>query len=317
MTGVQTCALPISDVNNSGTVTAFDISELRKLILGIQDRFRTLSETHTWTLDPFLKTNTVSRNVKLTEMISKSRSNIFGMGKYGDVSDAASLSGNTGGLEDRTQKALGLRIQSDRNEWIFKHEIYLDRDFHSLAGFQFSIELEPSDLKRIVFAADFADAETHFTKDKNGTHTLRIIWHQSNYSNLIYNKKEPIFTIEADSPIRISPNDEFPSEAYENHQDQFIQTYSLYQTEVPGREKLVESVDARQVAPGNFLISSREGKLISLEVFNLSGQRIIPVSLTGMGAQEANLILENTGLYFLRIKTLDGSSHSIKIFNQK
>ncbi len=80
----------LADVNNSGSVTAADVSELRKLILGVTSKFSKLSESYAVVHNP-KSTNPLDLNNKVlvSQLINKVKTNEFGIGKYGDVTGAA------------------------------------------------------------------------------------------------------------------------------------------------------------------------------------------------------------------------------------
>lgn len=306
--------LAVADVNNSGSVTAFDISEMRKLILGTQDRFRSLSETHTWTLDPFLKTNTVSRNAKLTEMISGSKSNVFGMGKYGDVSDAAFFSGNSDNLEARTQKTENLRLKINPAGGNYKNELFFSNDFRALAGFQIGIDMTPSELMDISFDPEFGEAEYHFVMDEKGRYSMRIIWFDPIDTEKYFGRHKPFLTILSASKIRLSPEAKFQSEIYVNDSNHSIQAYSLSLFNEPGTDKISSSVFARNVNPGEFMVNSTGSKISYLDIYNLSGQKLFPANVSGLGTEEVKVNLDAQGIIIVCPKTDEGFRRNLKIF---
>lgn len=81
--------LLVADVNKTYSVTASDMAEIRKLILGINSRFKAVSDLYGFANNPAGKNGIISDKVKLNDLIKGTASNEFGVGKYGDVNGAA------------------------------------------------------------------------------------------------------------------------------------------------------------------------------------------------------------------------------------
>ena len=77
----------VADVNNSGTVSASDIVELRKLILGIIPDFAKVP-SYAICNNPKGKNDKVANAIKIDELISKTAIPDYGIWRFGDVTGA-------------------------------------------------------------------------------------------------------------------------------------------------------------------------------------------------------------------------------------
>ncbi len=141
-----------ADVNNSGSVTGADISEIRKLILGITPNF---TKVNSWTfvptdykfadpVNPFNAPRTAS--VKFTQSsVDESITSSFMGIKMGDVSLDAAASGLA--IKARTSGALNLEVDEQQLVAGQSYQIaFHARDFENIAGYQFTLRFDQNNL---------------------------------------------------------------------------------------------------------------------------------------------------------------------------
>ncbi|MEO6690938.1 MAG: cohesin domain-containing protein, partial [Saprospiraceae bacterium] len=143
-----------ADVNNSGSVTTADISEIRKLILGIIPEF---SKVKSWTFvsndykfpdvsKPFSAPRTA--DVKFTQTTNNESITSSFMGiKMGDVTLDAAASGVA--IKTRTNSVLNLEIDEQQLVAGESYKVaFKASDFENIAGYQFTLNF---DNKALIF----------------------------------------------------------------------------------------------------------------------------------------------------------------------
>jgi hypothetical protein len=150
--------------------------------------------------------------------------------------------------------------------------------------------------------------------DEKGRYSMRIIWFDPIDTEKYFGRHKPFLTILSASKIRLSPETKFQSEIYVNDANQAIQAYSLSLFNEPGTDKISSSVFARNVNPGEFMVSSTGSKISSLEIYNLSGQKLFPANVSGLGTEDVKVNLDAQGVIIVCPKTDEGFRHNLKIF---
>lgn len=153
--GIETLDSPYkliaSDVNNTKNVTAADVSEIRKLILGVTDRF---AKNESWTfipsdyvfpdkLNPWSAPRDVLVNV--TDPIAYHQN--FVSVKFGDVTNNA----RAHNLDGTTQRSNGkLHFEIDNGKTV-AGELYRvefkSSDFENIIGYQFTLKFDNKNLR--------------------------------------------------------------------------------------------------------------------------------------------------------------------------
>lgn len=139
-------SLIAADVNNSGSITASDISELRKLILGVQPTF---TKVASWTFVPgdYIFPNPTkpfsAPRKKLLQIIEPKEyiSDFIGI-KLGDVNGTVNPRFNK--LDNRVMDKLNLILE---NQFLLANQTYKipirAEHFQDIEGFQFTLKYDP------------------------------------------------------------------------------------------------------------------------------------------------------------------------------
>lgn len=188
-----------ADANNSGSISAADIYDLRRLILGAIEQ---LPKNRSWR---FIPANTEFANsgnpfpfeeqILLTDFYSHSVQNNFEGIKIGDINQsyAPSLQGN-----DVSGRNLGrINMLTDNGLFTAKQVQYvtfeIDRDLNA-AGLQFTLNYDPSALSfdRVISGLiDLNEQNYHISQESEGV--ITISW--NNAQGIEFNQGGVMFTI--------------------------------------------------------------------------------------------------------------------------
>ncbi|MGB5026353.1 MAG: T9SS type A sorting domain-containing protein [Saprospiraceae bacterium] len=148
--GIETLSSPFkliaADVNNSGSITASDISDIRRLVLGVTDKF---AKVDSWTFVPGsyqftdpLNPWTAPREAVIQVLEAKLYSENFMAVKMGDVTNNARAH-QFNGTSERTNGKLHFEIDKGTTETgeIYKIEIR-SSDFNDISGYQFTLNFD-------------------------------------------------------------------------------------------------------------------------------------------------------------------------------
>ncbi|HEX5625319.1 MAG TPA: redoxin domain-containing protein, partial [Saprospiraceae bacterium] len=163
----------VSDVNNSSTITAADVSEVRKLVLGVTDRFSKLAKSFVVVHNPASRSGLISERVLIKDLIAKSTTNEFGVGKYGDVNGAKLFAGEE--IQNRSAKSVDFQVERiSRPDGLFEHRFYLDPN-ERLSSFQLALSGDVAGIAQVVPGPAW-NANTSFDYHLNVRRTsLRIL----------------------------------------------------------------------------------------------------------------------------------------------
>jgi hypothetical protein len=177
-----------ADVNNSGSISAKDLVELRKLILGIYDSFEEIdADQRSWRF--VLKdggiTNPASpwdfKEVKTYEPLTQNRPNTDFVGvKIGDVDGNAAGLGN--GTQARTNGALNLIAEDVRYELGDEVRIAVRSDnFDEITGYQYTLHFDAGSLSYAgVESGAIELGDLNFGLNRLSEGTLTTSWHSEN-----------------------------------------------------------------------------------------------------------------------------------------
>ena len=199
--GLETIATPYSliaaDVNLSGNITASDISEIRKLILGINTQF---AKSPSWTfvpksfvfvdpINPWKYDNFMSFDLKNGDRVVD-----FVAIKMGDLNGSVTASLGTGGIVRHASK-LSLVTNDQKVEAGKTIEVpFTSQNFKNINGYQFTINFDKQAMqldKMIPGALDLTDANFGWSHVANGK--LTTSWNDSKAVSL--NPNEVLFTL--------------------------------------------------------------------------------------------------------------------------
>lgn len=164
-----------ADVNGSKSVSALDLVEMRKIVLGIEEGFQSgldwliIPSVYDLSEDPFSFETTLDVSLADQDMDL----NFKGV-KVGDVDNSWTSLNN--GRKSSGSLALSLEQLSLKDEVI---EIpVVARDFNDISGYQFTINWDP---KLLAYAGLENQAlEGHFNEDMAGEGVLTTLWDETN-----------------------------------------------------------------------------------------------------------------------------------------
>jgi hypothetical protein len=137
-----------ADVNNSGSVTAADMSELRKLILGLTNEF---SKVKSWTFVPSGydfpdKNNPWNAPRTSSLMLDNNKVVDFVAVKMGDVTNDATAS-NASRTQSRTNGVLNIEVDEKSVVAGESYKVsFKSSDFNNISGYQFTLKYDKSSL---------------------------------------------------------------------------------------------------------------------------------------------------------------------------
>ena len=142
-----------ADVNNSKSITAKDISDIRKMILGVTN---TIANSTSWkfvdqlyqfkNIDQTLEEN-YPQNYQITNLNSKMNINFYGI-KLGDVNESAKTRGLSSNVITRSDKSLNLETENVKLAKGEVHEIVVRAtNIQEFEGMQFTLQFNPQLLK--------------------------------------------------------------------------------------------------------------------------------------------------------------------------
>ncbi|MBK9221390.1 MAG: HYR domain-containing protein [Saprospiraceae bacterium] len=182
--GIETLNSPYkfiaADVNNTASITAADISEIRKLILGVTNVF---SKVDSWTFIPkdyFMDANNpwaAPREVIVPMPLAQQEIADFIAVKMGDVNNNA-RGHNVAGSSSRNNGKLHLEID---NNTTVSGELYKvafkSSDFNNIAGYQFTMKFDRQALTfEGIEAGSLNVDESNFGTNQVGNGILTTSW---------------------------------------------------------------------------------------------------------------------------------------------
>ncbi|MGB3085386.1 MAG: T9SS type A sorting domain-containing protein [Saprospiraceae bacterium] len=200
--GIETLNSPYkliaADVNNTNNITASDVSEIRKLILGITDKF---AKNDSWTFIPnsylFADPNnpwTAPRELLVKVPEAKSYQEDFVAVKIGDVTNNARAN-NVNSSSSRTKGQLHLEIE---NHNTLPGELYKlafrSSDFENISGYQFTLKFDQQVLQfESIEAAALNVNESNFGTQNAAKGILTTSWNTKVAQTV--NPNEVLFTL--------------------------------------------------------------------------------------------------------------------------
>jgi len=309
--------LAVADVNNSGTLSSADITELRKFILGINDQFKFVSSPYTWAINPFTKGSNYIKSVRLLDMIKGLKSNVFGMAQYGDVSGASEFKKDDE-LVSRVSKDLVIRVKSYKKNNEYIHEIYTEFDNTLVVAYQFGIYLSQTDiydLKIIENPPPGLDiAGFNHDKVKN---VLRALWTNPNSSGSNFQSNKPLMSFKSSNDIIPSAFNLPKSEiCFEDNSNQPCQSIRFI-FERPIKVKTIGELVITQTGTttNEFELVSSESNILSLDIFNMEGVKIPCRAIEGLNSKNVRFKLEDSGSFYALTKLESGEIKSLKVLN--
>ena len=301
-----------ADVNNDKRVSAGDLIELRKLILGITNKF---SHNKSWRfiteLPDFDRISSIDVNEKyVIEKGIKDFNELNFMGiKLGDINDDSNLKSNQ---EFRNSNVEEIKVVINKLEGDEQIVSFYATSSFDLNGFQMSLDVRKLDGFEIVNnQLEIGQDNVHF----NGK-SINISFGSGN--SVLINDFEPLFSLVLKSKsvneTFIGLNSTFKSEVY--YSDLSQRTIQLNHLE--NNDGIVLSNAKPNPFSQETLIEFKNCKsgAVSIEVYNITGNLIFSKSINSIkGSNElgisSNQLGNKSGVYFYKL-TSDGESRSGK-----
>lgn len=305
-----------ADVNKSESITARDISDIRKLILGISDKFE---NNTSWVfvdaqhvLDP-VKPFNYPDFIQVNNLNSAMMNNNFVAVKIGDVTGEAGT-GNVSSVQNRNQKNIGFEISAiDAGiTEIIKFPVYANSDITSIDGFQMDLTNGSSEIEVLAIESGVLTInDSHYRLTKNG---FRMSWNVDR--SIAINAGDVLFyiTVRANDMLQgfypeLMITKGFNSELYSSDGDYSIQMlvrssdaqntsgYELYQN-VPNPFNGSTVIHYKVPASGQVKIS----------LFDVSGKQIQSYSYQaqkGLNSAEIRVEPAYSGIIYYQLETND------------
>ena len=185
-----------ADVNATGTITAADMSEIRKLILGVTSEFKAVQS---WTFVPmsyvFANPTTpwsAPRTANVTTVTGSVKSDFYAI-KMGDVNQSA-----TAGLvsaSTRTSGSMNMEIMDKAVEAGELHKVeFKSSDFNNISGYQFTVKFDASAMTfEGVEAGALKTTEGNFGLSRVSNGIITTSWNSSKGES--YSADQVLFTL--------------------------------------------------------------------------------------------------------------------------
>ncbi|HMW38090.1 MAG: redoxin domain-containing protein [Saprospiraceae bacterium] len=175
--------LVLGDVNNNGVVSSSDISELRKLILGLTPTLK-VGKYYGVAHNPKGFDNKGNSNVLVNDLVFKKVNNEFGIGHYGDVSGAEKI-GFSGEVMSRTECSMDLNVVCTKTTSGF-HYNFITVESTEFDGIQLGLKGDFEGCKNLTFNSIFTDIQyngINFSAASDGN--LFVSWSDPTKSNML------------------------------------------------------------------------------------------------------------------------------------
>jgi len=190
-----------ADADNNNSVSANDLFQLRKLILGVQDElpaseaWNFVSEDYVFTSpqNPWLGANEDKMyNIELRNLNSDEMHNDFVAIKIGDVNGSVSQFINGETVEGRSMVQLFAENQNFKAQESVLIPVFAS-DFNQIAGMQFTIDFDAETFEYVTVLPGSIELNAqHVALIENGK--LNLSWNQANGISVA--KEDALFTIE-------------------------------------------------------------------------------------------------------------------------
>lgn len=295
--------LAIADVNRSTTVTAADVSDIRKLILGVTNKFKNLTESYAVIHDPkSTDRSKMSNRVLLSKLLDSTDVNEFGVGQYGDVSSNILL--KDGRLITRSDKKIELYTKVTRlPDGRFEHKVF-SRHSIEIDAFQMSFSDPNNAFNDILLSAPLKE-ELEFEFAENDFQ-LKLLASSKSGRSVLVSANDVLFSLISndDQALKLASN------------SIFVQEFILSETDIVHQIELDHEVTAQDqnillYSSGNGIIHvNSQKKLSRIDVFDILGRPVLMKKINE-NAFQINELLRS--LCFIKL-TFSDNSTSIRSF---
>lgn len=299
----------VSDVNNSSTISAADVSDIRKLLLGVTSKFSKLTKSYAIVHNP-KSTNPfeLTDRVLVKDLVAETKTNEFGVGKFGDVTGASLFANNE--IINRSSDIIKFYVEMNAlPNGTYEHRFYTENDY-SLDGFQFEVKGKPDNLTGISISTKLKYPNQFDFNIKLAPDILRMLATRS-HDLININAGETWFTIYTNSPDRLIPSH------YRNFQHEFLlnnltEEINNVEIEYIHTALVGESVTLIQKDYQEFTINSSMG-IKDIRVINSNGNEMIfqsfPQDTRHIQINHSNF---QPGIYFTKVQLSNGKVETKK-----
>ncbi len=300
----------VADVNNSGSVSAADISEIRKLVLGVTAKFNKLTKSYVVVHNPkSTNINDLTDRVLVKDLVGQYKTNEFGVGKYGDVT-GANLFADDETIE-RSSNVVKFYVEKNKlADGTYEHRFYTDEDY-DLTAFQFEVKGKSNNFIGISGSSKF-DASRGFDYNLNlAPDVLRMLGSSSSNNDIHFAAGETWFTIYTRNTDRLSPS-HFKNFIHEFVFDKLKKVIGNVEVEYLLNSLVGESLTLSHESLHDIVINSNEN-IRSIQIINANG---VPVMNQNYSADTRQVKFDNTnlqmGLYFAQVHLQNGKVEARK-----
>ncbi|MEO6190616.1 MAG: redoxin domain-containing protein [Saprospiraceae bacterium] len=297
--------LAVADVNNNQVVSSSDISELRKLILGLTTTLK-VNKSFTWTNNPKGFDGKISKTAKVISLIGKEVNNEFGFGKYGDVSGAEKI--GFFAPQERSSCAKIFNINIKKYSDYYQYEISTAEPLDILA-FQFMLNGNfTSSYDFSVIPTLIGFSENSFRVNKSIDGDLRCLWDNPNLDLTHINSGETLLKFKSKEFIQISKSKNIVQELVFGD---FSTCGIDYSIKLSSPKKVNVNYSS-----GALLIES-DAHIIKSTVYSLTGE----LKMNNLNTVNSSFVsftlpsdFNQSGIYYVQTQLEDGSVEINKVF---
>ncbi|HRG32867.1 MAG: redoxin domain-containing protein [Saprospiraceae bacterium] len=301
--------LLVADVNKTYSVTASDMAEIRKLILGINSRFKAVSDLYGFANNPAGKNGIISDKVKLNDLIKGTASNEFGVGKYGDVNGAAIKF--QGEQQERSICMEEWIIKSEKTSNGYLYHIIPNTNA-SVVGFQFSLACDISSITDVILNQSLSNFNNNNYKLNGQRNEFICLWSSPDGLGVKFDLNDPLITFSSSQNLNFKQG-KVPNEIVLENDICGIFFNHIYNSE-PGAPRFRVNQTATQY---EIDVEASSG-IVALKFFDQSGIHVSDAKIKMEKINEqnikANISKLNPGLYFVQGQLADGSIKTERFF---
>jgi hypothetical protein len=311
-----------ADVNNTHTITASDISDIRKLILGVTDAFKPGTESWSFLVkeqqftdpeNPWLDAPFINE-YEMKSLIGDNRTMDFMGIKMGDVNYTAKTTDLNSGTISRSSEKLIFELENNSNIKPGRIEIPVYGNWkNNLSGFQIAIEFNTSKANYYAIrsgAINITDENLGLSKLDQGI--INMSW---NDRVAIPSTEKPLFYLTFD----ISRSAVISDLVKLNHSSLHVEAYTEQldimdvDLRIKGITDSSNSYELFQNQPNPFSDITEIGfhvpaeQLVSIQIFDLKGVEILHRDIKAIKGTNAIRIskseIGDAGIYYYQMRT--------------
>lgn len=298
----------VADVNNSNTVSVADISEIRKLILGVTNKFSKLNKSYAIVHNPKSKNPLdLTDRVLVKDILSNTKSNEFGVGQYGDVSGSNLLVNDKPVV--RSSAILNFLVETNKlTDGNYEHRFYTNED-HKLTAFQLEMLGKPDNIIGVTQSIKLSSAGGLDFNFNVSPGVLRMLGIREK-EDIHFEVGETWFTIYTKSMDQLKPSylKNFTHEFLFEDSKEMIRKFEIqYLKSMAGEFVTITQKDYNDV-----VISSKIN-FKSMRVLNSNGHylrnEVYPILTNHAEINTSNFL---PGIYFAQVQLVNGSVETKK-----